>query len=102
MGDAALTIRDIRIRTVNAPLARPIRTAVGAIPSAPLLLIDIGTGQGVVGRSYLFTYTAAALAPLARLATEIGGALTGQAVAPLEIMRGFERQVCLLGRQGPP
>jgi len=100
MGDAALTIRDIRVRTVNAPLARPIRTAVGSIPSAPLLLIDIGTDQGVVGRSYLFTYTPAALAPLARLATEIGGALVGQAVAPLEIMRGFGRQFRLLGRQG--
>ena len=100
MGDAVLTIRDIRVRAVNAPLARPIRTAVGAIPSAPLLLIDIGTDEGVVGRSYLFAYTPVVLAPLARLAAEIAGELAGQPVAPVEIMRGFERRFRLLGRQG--
>jgi len=80
MNDAVLTIRDIKVRAVNAPLARPIRTAVGTIPSAPLLLFDIGTDQGIVGRSYIFTYTVAALAPLARLATEIGGELVGQPI----------------------
>jgi mandelate racemase len=100
MSDPVLSIRDIRVRPVNAPLARPIRTAVGAIPSAPLLLIDIATEQGVVGCSYIFTYTPAVLAPLARLAAEIGGELVGQAVVPAEIMRGFERRFRLLGRQG--
>ena len=100
MDNAVLTIRDIRVRAVNAPLARPIRTAVGAIPSAPLLLIDINTDQGVVGRSYIFAYTAVALAPLARLAAEISGELAGQPVVPVDILRNFERRFRLLGRQG--
>jgi len=100
MGDAVLTIRDIRVRAVNAPLARPIRTAVGAIPSAPLLLIDIGTDQGIVGRSYLFAYTPTVLAPLVRLAAEISGELVGQPVVPVDILRSFDRRFRLLGRQG--
>ncbi len=100
MNDAVLTIRDIKVRAVNAPLARPIRTAVGTIPSAPLLLIDIGTDQGIVGRSYIFAYTVAALAPLARLATEIGGELVGQPIVPVDISRSFDRRFRLLGRQG--
>jgi mandelate racemase len=100
MGDAVLTIRDVRVRPVNAPLPRPIRTASGTIPVAPLLLIDIGTDQGIVGRSYIFTYTPAVLAPLARLAQEIAGDLAGQAVAPAEITHMFERRFRLLGRQG--
>ena len=100
MDDAVLTIRDIKVRAVNAPLARPIRTAVGAIPSAPLLLIDIGTDQGIVGRSYIFTYTTATLAPLARLATEIAADLVGQPVVPVDIMGGFDRRFRLLGRHG--
>jgi hypothetical protein len=91
MGDPILTIRDIRVRAVNAPLARPIRTAVGSIPSAPLLLLDLDTDQGVVGRSYIFAYTPAALAPLARLAAEISGELAGQPVVPVDILRGFDR-----------
>ncbi len=100
MDETILTIRDIKVRAVDAPLARPIRTAVGTIPSAPLLLIDIGTDQGIAGRSYIFAYTAAALAPLARLATEIGGELVGQPIVPVDIARGFDRQFRLLGRQG--
>ena len=58
-----LTIRDIKARAVVAPLKRPVRTAVGTIPSAPLILIDVLTEQGSAGRSYIFAYTAAALGP---------------------------------------
>ena len=100
MGDAVLTIRDIKVRAVDAPLARPIRTAVGNVPSAPLLLIDIGTDQGIVGRSYIFTYTIATLTPVARLAAEIIPELVGQPVVPVDIQRKFERRFRLLGRQG--
>ena len=52
-----LTIRGLQVRAVDAPLANPIRTAVGEVPSAPLVLIDISTEEGVTGRSYLFAYT---------------------------------------------
>lgn len=100
METAPLTIRDIRARAVDAPLATPIRTAVGAIPSAPLVLIDVVTDQGIVGRSYLFAYTRAALAPLARLLNEIAGEVRGKAVRPFERMREFDRRFRLLGWQG--
>ncbi len=100
MSEANLTVRDIRVRAVNAPLKRPVRTAVGAIPTAPLVLIDVATDQGVVGRAYLFAYTLAALAPLARLVEEIGGELKGKPVVPVECQRDFDRRFRLLGWQG--
>lgn len=100
MGDSALTIRSIAARTVNAPLARPIRTAMGTIPSAPLVLVDLETHQGVAGRAYLFAYTLPALAPLARLVGEIGRELEGRTVAPLERWRDLDRRFRLLGWQG--
>src|SRR5690348_12664285 len=62
--DAALRIETISARAVIAPLTRPIRTAVGHVPSAPLVLIDVRATHGVVGRSYLFGYTPLALRPL--------------------------------------
>jgi hypothetical protein len=40
-----LTIKDVKARAVVAPLKRPVRTAVGTIPSAPLVLIDVLTEQ---------------------------------------------------------
>jgi mandelate racemase len=100
MGEAAPTIRDIKARAVNVPLARPIRTAVGTIPSAPLVLIDVATAESVVGRSYIFAYTPPALAPLARLVEAIGDEFKGKAVLPVERMRDFDRRFRLLGWQG--
>ena len=56
--DAAPRIESIAARAVLAPLARPIRTAVGHVPAAPLVLIDVRGEDGVVGRSYVFQRSA--------------------------------------------
>ena len=62
-----LKIRSIRVRAVAAPMKRPLTTSTGALTVAPLLLIDLQTDGGVVGRSYLFGIAKAHLAPLAKL-----------------------------------
>ena len=95
-----LTIKEIKARAVVAPLKRPVRTAVGTIPSAPLVLIDVLTEQGSAGRSYIFAYIIAALVPLARLVNEIGEELKGKSIAPVLRMREFDRRFRLLGWQG--
>jgi mandelate racemase len=95
-----LIIRDIKARAVVAPLKRPVRTAVGTIPSAPLVLIDVLTDQGSAGRSYIFAYTAAALVPLTRLVTEIATELKSKSIAPVLRMREFDRRFRLVGWQG--
>jgi mandelate racemase len=95
-----LKIRSVTARPIIAPLARPVRTAVGTIPSAPLVLIDVQTEQGVVGRSYLFAYTPVAVGPLAQLVQKVGGELLGEAVAPFERFQALDRRFRLLGWQG--
>src|SRR5262245_18113604 len=96
MRDATLTIRQITARPVNAPMKRPVRTAVGTISAAPLVLIDLLTVQGITGHSYLFAYTPLALGPLTRLVEEIGGEIEGKPVIPVERMREFDRRFRLL------
>ena len=86
MSTAELTIRGVKARAVLAPLKQPIRTAVGTIPAAPLVLIDVSTDQGVTGRSYIFAYTNLTLKPLVHLIEEIGRDLTGKPVAPFDLM----------------
>jgi mandelate racemase len=76
------TIRDIRARAVVAPLKRPVRTAVGTIPSAPLVLIGVLTEHGTSGRSYIFAYTATALDPLVRSVSDIAAELKGKSMLP--------------------
>jgi mandelate racemase len=95
-----LIIESLRARAVIAPLSRPIRTAVGTIPSAPLVLIEVSTEQGVTGRAYVFGYTPLTLAPLVQLLKNIEPLLKGKAVAPAARLRDFERTFRLLGRQG--
>jgi mandelate racemase len=94
------TIRSMTARAVLVPLERPIRTAVGTIPAAPIVLIDILTEEGITGRAYVFGYTPVTLAPLARFFDNIAETLQGKSVSPVERMREFDRMFRLLGRQG--
>jgi mandelate racemase len=66
-----LVIREIRALPVVAPLPRPIRTASGDVPDAPLLLIDVLTDVGVTGRACAFAYTPLTLRALAQFVRDI-------------------------------
>jgi mandelate racemase len=92
-----MKIRDIRTRAVAAPMRRPLATSTGSIKVAPLLLIDLQTSSGIVGRSYLFGIGAHNLAPIAKLVEAMGGMLKGDAVAPFEIEKKLRASYTLLG-----
>ena len=100
MDEGALTIRTVTARAVAAPLPRPIRTALGTIPNAPLVLIDVATEQGVTGRGYLFGYTPVTLVPLVRLIEAVGETLIGKKVAPVALQQEFNIRFRLLGWEG--
>lgn len=100
MPESTLTIRSVTARAVVAPLARPLRTASGEIPAAPLLLIDVATDEGVTGCAYLFAYTTVTLRALRALVEDIAPLLVGKHCAPHDRAAAFERAFRLLGRQG--
>jgi mandelate racemase len=100
MATETLTLRSIAARAVVAPLARPLRTAVGTIPAAPLVLIDLVTEEGVPGRSYIFGYMPATLGPLVSLIGSISEELKGRPVVPATRQRDLDRRFRLLGWQG--
>lgn len=49
---AMLTFKEIRARPVALPLERPIVARIATIKDWPLILIDLVTEEGVIGRSY--------------------------------------------------
>jgi mandelate racemase len=100
MADTTPLIRDITARAVVAPISRPIRTAVGVIPAAPLVLLNVHTDQGINGHAYLFGYTPLTLVALVKLAGQLGDVLKGKKVAPFERMKELDLQFRLLGTQG--
>ena len=95
-----LNINSIAARAVLAPMPRPVRTASGDILAAPLVLIDVQTSEGIVGRSYAFAYTPVMLRSLVQFLRDIAPELVGQAVAPRERMRQLAQRLKLVGWQG--
>lgn len=95
-----LTIRDMRARGVLAPLARPLRTASGEIPAAPLVLIDIETEDGPTGSAYLFGYSLVTIKALLALLGDLAPLLRGKPAAPVARFAELERSFRLLGKQG--
>ena len=94
------TIRGLHARPVNVPLARPLHTGGGVVATAPLVLIDVLTEEGITGRAYVFVYTPLALRPVVALLTGLADTLKGQPVAPFVIERALQKRFRLLGPQG--
>lgn len=94
-----LTISSLKIRAVDGPIA-PLKTASGAITSCPLVLIDVATSAGVVGRSYVFAYTRVCLRPLAALLQNFEPLLVGQSAAPTDAIARVSANFRLVGTSG--
>jgi len=94
---AALKIQKISVRAVAVPMRRPLVASTGAITVAPLLLVDLRTDGGIIGRAYLWTPGAHHLAPLAKLVEVMGQMLKGDALAPFEIEKKLRARYTLLG-----
>jgi mandelate racemase len=93
----ALTIDAIRTTPVIVPLDRPITTASGKVDRAPLILIDLTTRQGVIGRAYLFAYFPVMLKPLLELVRALGDLVAGDEVRPQVIDTKLRARFTLLG-----
>ena len=100
MSASAPAIRSVKARAVDAPISRPVKNAFGVIRSAPLVLIDVATDQGITGRAYIFAYTRLTLKPLVQLIEDIGSELAGKPVAPFDLMAQLDARFRLLGWQG--
>ncbi|GLW11378.1 mandelate racemase [Microtetraspora sp. NBRC 13810] len=81
-------------------MARPLRTASGSIPTAPLLLLDVVTESGVVGHAYLFAYSRLMLPAMTAIVGEVASGLAGRSIAPTRYMHDMRREFRLLGTQG--
>lgn len=93
-------ITGLRARAVSVPMRRPLQTSKLLITSAPLALVDLETDGGIVGRSYLFCYAGAMLAPVAAMLEAVAPMIAGDAVAPLEVERKLRERFALPSPQG--
>ncbi len=96
----SLTLRSIRARAVVLKLKRPIVARIATLPDWPLILIDLLTEEGVVGRSYLEPYTVKAMRYLIPALYDFGEMLKGRPVAPIELYELARKSLHFVGYQG--
>jgi mandelate racemase len=92
-----LKIQSIRVRPVAVPMKRPLQTSIAAVTVAPLLLIDLQTDGGVVGRAYLFGLGKHHLPVLVKLVEAMAEMVKGDAVAPFDLEKKLRARYALLG-----
>lgn len=95
-----LHITGIRSRYVRVPMRFPLGTSAATVTEAPLLLVDLETREGVVGRSYLFCYRDSGAKAIALILHEAAELIREQAVRPVEIAAFLARRYALLGVTG--
>jgi len=95
-----LTIRRLEAIPLDVPLAIPMRTAIGAIHSSPLVAINIETEEGVTGHAYLFCYSGMATVPVAHMLANMEALIVGRKTNPAEIEADLRATFRLLGDEG--
>src|SRR5208282_1738105 len=97
---SSLTFKSITARPVVLKLKRPVVARIATITDWPLILIDLHTEEGVVGRSYLEPYAVKTMKYLIPALRDFGEMLKGRKVAPLELYEAARRSLHFVGYQG--
>jgi len=95
-----LTLEGVRVRAVSVPLRTPIVAKVGRFTHWPLMLIDVQTREGVVGRSYLEPYVQKAIPAITSFIETLAELFKGKPLAPLDVYGDAMKMLHLVGREG--
>ena len=95
-----LTLKRIQARPIVLKLERPIVARIATITDWPLILIDLYTEQGAVGRSYLEPYLPKAMRYLIPAIHDLGEALQGRHIAPAELYEAGRKSLHFVGYEG--
>jgi mandelate racemase len=97
---ANLTVREIAARPVVLKLKRPVVARIATITEWPLILIDLLTEEGIVGRSYLEPYLVKSMRYLVPALEDLGELLKGRRVAPIELFDTARKSLHFVGYEG--
>ncbi|MFZ0851744.1 MAG: enolase C-terminal domain-like protein [Hyphomicrobiaceae bacterium] len=95
-----LTLRSVTVRPVLVPLRRPVVSKVGLFDQWPIILIDVETEQGIVGRSYLEPYLKNAMRSIVPAIHDLAAQRKCQPIRPIEDFRQGQKALNLIGYEG--
>src|ERR1700735_2494230 len=97
---APLTFKSIRARAVVLKLKRPVVARIATITDWPLILIDLYTEEGIIGRSYLEPYIVKSMRYLVPALRDLGELLKGRRLAPFEFYDAARKSLHFVGYEG--
>jgi len=100
MTSVSLTFRELRARPRVLKLERPIVARIATITEWPLILIDLHTEEGVVGRAYLEPYVPKAMRYLIPMLEDLSDLLKGRPVNPVDLYRDARKSLHFVGYEG--
>jgi mandelate racemase len=95
-----LTFKSIEARPVVLKLKRPVVARIATITDWPLILIDLYTNEGVVGRSYLEPYIVKSMRYLIPALHDFGEILKGRRITPFELYDAARKSLHFVGYEG--
>src|SRR5438552_11512114 len=97
---SALTFKSIRARPVVLELKRPVVARIATIAEWPLILIDLYTEEGVIGRAYLEPYIRRSMRYLIPALHDLDEMLKGRRLAPIELYEAARKSLHFVGYEG--
>ena len=95
-----LTYKSLSIRPVLIPLKRKVVSRVGFFDQWPLILIDLYTHEGIVGRSYLEPYLRQSISYIVPALKDLFENRVGQPLQPLNDFQAGRKSLNLIGYEG--
>ncbi len=100
MAFETLTLQRIEARPLVLKLKRPVVARIATITEWPLILIDLYSEEGVVGRSYLEPYIPKAMRYLVPALQDLSELLKGRPIVPLEFYEAARKSLHFVGYEG--
>jgi mandelate racemase len=100
MPHPGLTFRSVTARPVVLKLKRPVVARIATITDWPLILIDLVTEEGVIGRSYLEPYLVKSMRYLVPALNDLGAMLKGRRIAPVDLFDAARKSLHFIGYEG--
>jgi mandelate racemase len=95
-----LTLKTVKVRPVLLRLERPIIARIATIADWPLILIDLYTEEGVIGRSYLEPYIPKSMRYLIPALHDLGEMFKGRRIAPVDLYDAGRKSLHFVGYEG--
>lgn len=100
MSHPTLTFRSLIARPVVLKLKRPVVARIATITDWPLILIDLLTEEGIVGRSYLGPYLVKSMRYIVPILHDFAAMLEGRRLAPVELFNDARKSLHFVGYEG--